>query len=85
MILAAQHAQEWLDQLEDVIAEFMPNWPLAPMVQALQALREIRLVTAATIMAEIGDLRRFDAAGRLMSYLGLVPGERPPSKSSRGQ
>lgn len=75
MILAAQHAQERLDQLEDVIAEFIPNWSLAPMVQALQALRGIRLVTAATIMAEIGDLGRFDTAGQLMSYLGLVPGE----------
>lgn len=75
MILAAQHAQERLDQLEDVITEFLPSWSLAPMVQALQALRGIRLVTAATIMAEIGDLRRFETAGQLMSYLGLVPGE----------
>jgi transposase len=31
-------------------------------LEALQALRGIRLVTAATLMAEIGDLRRFATA-----------------------
>jgi transposase len=75
MLLATQHAQERLRRAEDVIAEFLPDWSLAPLVEGLQALRGIRLVTAATIMAEIGDLRRFETAGQLMSYLGLVPGE----------
>jgi transposase len=75
MILAAQHALERLDAIEAVITEFLPDWSLAPVVQALQALRGIRLVTAATIMAELGDLRRFATAGQLMSYLGLVPAE----------
>ncbi len=37
-------------------------------------LRGVRMVTAATIMVEIGDLRRFDNPRRLMGYLGLVPG-----------
>jgi transposase len=83
MLLAAQHAQERLAQLEDVIAEFLPSWSLAPMVNALQALRGIRLVNAATIMAEIGDLRRFETAGQLMSYLGLVPGERSTGEKVR--
>jgi len=83
MILAAQHAQERLAQVEDVIAEFLPSWSLAPMVQALQSLRGIRLVTAATIMAEIGDLRRFATAGQFMSYLGLVPGEHSTGEQVR--
>jgi transposase len=83
MILAAQHAQERLGQVEDEIAEFLPTWSLAPMVDALQALRGIRLVTAATIMAEIGDLRRFETAGQLMSYLGLVPGEHSTGEQVR--
>jgi hypothetical protein len=33
---------------------------LAPVVEALQALRGVRLSTAATIMVEVGDLRRFE-------------------------
>jgi transposase len=83
MILAAQHAQERLAEVDTVIAEFLPSWSLAPMVDALQALRGIRLVTAATIMAEIGDLRRFATAGQFMSYLGLVPGEHSTGEQIR--
>jgi transposase len=83
MILAAQHAQERLTEVETVIVEFLPSWSLAPMVEALQALRGIRLVTAATIMAEIGDLRRFATAGQFMSYLGLVPGEHSTGEQVR--
>ncbi len=83
MILAAQHAQERLTEVETVIVEFLPSWSLAPMVEALQALRGIRLVTAATIMAEIGDLRRFGTAGQFMSYLGLVPGEHSTGEQVR--
>jgi transposase len=76
MILATQHATERLKRIEAAIIEFMPGWSLAPVVDALQALRGVQLVTAATIMVEIGDLRRFDNPRQLMGYLGLVPGER---------
>jgi len=74
MLLAVQYAQQRLRRTEEVIAEFLPDRSLAPMVEALQALRGIRLVTAATIVAEIGDFRRFETAGQPMSYLGLMPG-----------
>jgi transposase len=49
----------------------------------LQALKGIRMVTAATIMAEIGDLRRFETPRQLMAYLGLVPGEQSTGESVR--
>jgi transposase len=75
LILAAEHAAERLKRVETSIMEFLPKWSLAPVVDALQALRGIQVVTAATIMAEIGDLRRFDTPRQLMGYLGLVPGE----------
>lgn len=51
------------------------------MVDALQALRGVGLIGAVTIMAEIGDLRRFDSQRQLMGYLGLVPGERSTGDS----
>lgn len=41
----------------------------------LQALRGVGVIVAATIVAEVGDLRRFRKASQLMSYLGLVPSE----------
>ena len=63
--------------------EFLPKWSLAPTVEALQALRGINLVTAATIVAEIGDLRRFNSPRQFMGYLGLVPSERSTGDTVR--
>jgi len=76
LLLAVRHAGEQLERIEAAILELLPKWSLAPVVEALQALRGINLVTAATVMAEIGDLQRFENPRQLMAYLGLVPGER---------
>ena len=46
-----------------------------PVIEALMALRGVNLLTATTIVAEIGDLQRFTGAPQLMAYLGLVPSE----------
>ena len=83
MILAVQHAQERLTRVEAAIVEFLPGWSLAPVVEALQALRGVRLITATTIMVEIGDLRRFDTPRQFIGYLGLVPGERSTGENVR--
>lgn len=83
MILAVRHAQERVQRIEAAIVEFLPTWSLAPVVEALQAPRGVQLITAATIMAEIGDLRRFDSPRQFMGYLGLVPGERSTGDSVR--
>jgi len=76
LLLAVRHAAERLERIETAITEFLPAWSLAPVVAALQALRGIGLIGAVIIMAEIGDLRRFDNPRQLMAYLGLVPVER---------
>jgi transposase len=44
-------------------------------VEALQAPRGVQPINAATIIVELGNLRRFDNPRQLMGYLGLVPGE----------
>jgi len=49
---------------------------MAPVVSAFQAMRGVRFVTAATIVAEAGDLRRFEHPRWLMAFLGLLPSER---------
>jgi transposase len=41
----------------------------------LQALRGVSTIVAATLVCELGDLRRFKSASRLMSYVGMVPRE----------
>jgi len=56
-----------------------------PVIEALMALRGVRLLTAATIVAEIGDLKRFASAPQLMAYLGVVPSEHSSGpKQTRG-
>ena len=57
------------------ILSFCQTWRLRSAVEALQSLRGISLITAVTIVAELGDLNRFENAAQLMAYLGLVPSE----------
>jgi len=45
------------------------------LVGALAALRGVQLITAATIVSEVGTLRRFATPRHLMGYTGLVPRE----------
>ena len=57
----------------------------ATLYHWLQAMRGIGPIVAATVVAELGDLRRFKTASRLMSYVGLVPSERSSGpRTSRG-
>ena len=75
MVLAERHAVERVARLTTGIEELVPDWQLGPVVEALQALRGVALISAVTFMAEIGDVRRFENPRKLMAYLGLVPSE----------
>ena len=48
---------------------------LYPLIKSLQAMRGVSLIVAATMVAELGDLKRFESPDKLMAYLGLVPSE----------
>src|SRR5215213_1709787 len=80
---AVRLARERVLRLEGLIEELLPSWSLAPVVNALQALRGVSLVVAVTFVAEIGDLGRFESPRRLMAYLGLVPSERSTGDAVR--
>ncbi|RWE10911.1 MAG: IS110 family transposase, partial [Mesorhizobium sp.] len=58
------------------LAELVPNWSMAPVVAAYQALRGVSFIVAVTFVSEVGDVRRFDTPRQLMAFLGLVPSER---------
>ena len=58
-MLAVRQAQERQERLEQAIAAAVPDWSLAPVVTALMAMRGIDLISATTLLAEIGDLSRF--------------------------
>jgi transposase len=75
LIAAEREAQARVDRLTAAIREAVPQWSLAPLVAALQAMRGIELITAVVVLAEIGDLSRFQSPRELMAYLGLVPSE----------
>jgi transposase len=75
MMLAVRQAQERIERLEQAIRAAVPDWSLAAQVTAMMALRGIDLVSATTLLAEIGDLSRFQTPRELMAYLGLVPSE----------
>lgn len=70
-------------RLTGQMAERSAAWEKAPLVTALQALRGIEMVSAVTLVAEVGDFRRFGSASELMSFLGLVPSEHSSGGSRR--
>jgi transposase len=82
-IKVTEDAGERLKQVTADLEEHAQQTCLWPLIKALQALRGIRLVTAASIAAEIGDFRRFKSARQFMAYLGLVPSEYSSGESSR--
>ena len=74
-----------LDALDGHIQSAASASVFWPVIEALMALRGVRLLTATTIVAEIGDLKRFASAPQLMAYLGVVPSEHSSGGSkSRG-
>jgi len=66
-----------VERLEKEIDEALAAAPreLRVVVEALQALRGIRQLSAATIVAETGPLSRFEHPKKLMSYTGIVSAE----------
>ncbi|MFM7129398.1 MAG: IS110 family transposase [bacterium] len=64
-----------VNRLTTEIERLVPKSSHAPLIIGLKALRGIQTVSAVVIAAELGDLRRFPAPERLMSYVGLCPSE----------
>ncbi len=85
--------QEYLDAVGELevrveritgrIRDLVPAWSMAPVVEALQAMRGVSLVVASALVAEVGDMGRFDNPRQLMAYLGLVPSEHSSGSKRR--
>lgn len=76
-------AQTRVAELEAQMRAALETWSLRPVVEALMALRGLKLIVAMTTLAELGDLTRFDSPRELMAYLGLVPSEHSSGGSRR--
>jgi transposase len=80
---SVKQQQQRVADLEQVMHEALTDWTLAPVVEGLMALRGCRLITAMTVVAELGDITRFDSPRQLMRYLGLVPSESSSGPKTR--
>jgi transposase len=72
-----EHMADRLERLERAIDEAVKTAPerMRAVIEALQALRGIALVSAVTIVAEVGELSRFTKPRQLMGYSGAVASE----------
>jgi len=72
-----EHMAERIERLDKAMDEAMEKVPeeMRAVVAALQALRGVAKTTAVTIVAELGQLWRFQNPTKLMGYSGLVSSE----------
>jgi len=72
-----EHSSARVQRLEAAIAEAVQAAPveMRAVMEALQSLRGVAEVTAATIVSEVGQLSRFAGARQLMGYSGAVASE----------
>jgi transposase len=66
-INAMDQACDLKETIERQILALLPEWSLCPVVEALQALRGVALIVAAGLVAEVGDMRRFDNPRQLIT------------------
>ena len=71
------HVRERIARLEHAIDTIIDQLPATrkAVVDALQALRGVAKLTAATMVAEVGQFSRFSNPCQLMGYAGIVPRE----------
>ncbi len=80
---AVSDTEARVERLTGQIADFLPSWSLAPVVEAVQAMRGVAFIVAVTVVAEVGDFHRFDNPRQLMAYLGLTPSEHSSGNTVR--
>ena len=72
---AVTDAEARVERLTTQIADLLPSWSLALVVEAVQAMRGVAFIVAVTVVAEVGDFQRFYNPRQLTAYLGLTPSE----------
>jgi transposase len=82
-VRAVSEHTERLQRLAAELQTQVTTWRWAPGVEAIQALRGVPFTVAVTLIAELGDLSRFDHPRQLMSSLGLCPSEHTTGERRR--
>ncbi len=74
-IEAVREAMRLTAAIETQALKAAESWSLQEALVALQALRGVDPVAALTLLAERGDVSRFQSPRQLMAFVGLVPSE----------
>jgi transposase len=74
-VRAVHEHTERLQRLDQELEDQVKTWRLQPVVEALEGLRGVQFTVAVTLVAELGDLTRFEHPRQVMKYLGLIPSE----------
>src|SRR5678815_3792254 len=74
-IHAIDDATERVARLTQAMEDALIGWKWEPVVRALMSLRGVQVLTAMTLVAEVGDMTRFTDARQLMNYFGLTSSE----------
>src|SRR6185369_2103418 len=84
-VRAVDEAGGRLQAVDAELRDLLTLEPLRARVERLRWFRGIDDLTALTIAAEVGDVRRFSTAPSLMAFTGLVPSEHSSgTKKARG-
>src|SRR5437867_2213771 len=70
---------EGLERLTRAMVNTLAGWKWEPVVRALMSLRGVQEIVAMTLVAEAGNLSRFEDPRQLMAYFGLTPSEHTSS------
>jgi transposase len=72
-----EHAEDRIARLERAIDDSIETMPekMRAVVDALQSLRGIAKISSVTIVAELGEVSRFNTPRQLMGYSGAVSSE----------
>ncbi|HLG83604.1 MAG TPA: IS110 family transposase [Bradyrhizobium sp.] len=80
---ALEYEEQRKAELEKQIQDTLERSHWAKLLSALQALKGVGPVVAATIIAEVGDFTRFAHPRQLVAYFGLAPGEHSSGSTVR--
>lgn len=80
---ALEQQEQRKSELEKQVREVLDASPWATLQTALQALKGVGPVVAATLIAEVGDFTRFAHPRQLVAYFGLAPGEHSSGSTIR--
>ena len=77
-----EHMAERVKRLEEAIREAVKLAPaqMREVIRGLQCLRGVAEISAVTVVAELGQISRFESARQLMGYSGMVPSEESSGK-----